>query len=87
MFTVLYALPMTTKYFSRVRSGFSGCVHNQTLPSLVLGGSIIGVGMTLAGTVRAMVYCVCRVDSIIIELHAVSRDGNDSSWCRSTKCR
>ena len=50
-FIILNLLPPTHNLFSNMRDSFGGCVKSKRTAAFVVGGAILGVGMTLSGSV------------------------------------
>ncbi|KAL5463846.1 hypothetical protein EMCRGX_G032789 [Ephydatia muelleri] len=54
-FVVLAALPQTRKLFHCVQEDFASDVNGRQISAFLIGGGILGVGMTLAGACPGMV--------------------------------
>ena len=54
-FALLSLLPLTQKLFVTVRESFGGCVNTKRLAALVMGGTFLGMGMTISGAVSPVV--------------------------------
>lgn len=54
MFSFLAVLPVTRHYFVSVRKAFADCLTKQSVLNSMLGGAILGIGMTLSGSVSFM---------------------------------
>ena len=55
-FVVLAALPQTRKLFSHIQEEFVAGVNKRQTTAFLIGGSILGVGMALAGAVWQTPY-------------------------------
>ena len=82
IFSLFYILPNTRRYLDAVRSNFSGCVRTQTVLSAILGGGILGIGITLAGSVS---YLSCASLSYRAT-DTVPWYDIRSSWYRNSEC-
>ena len=58
VFSLLYALPATHNKFNTVRQHFSGGLSSYTCLSSVLGGAILGMGITLSGSVSDLIQLI-----------------------------
>ena len=51
IFSLLALIPSTRRYFHSVRKAFYDSVASQSVGRTLLGGAILGAGMTLSGSV------------------------------------
>lgn len=58
IFSFLSYLPQTSGYFNSARNNFASCLTSQTVLRSILGGAMIGVGMTLSGSVSCVMLAI-----------------------------
>ena len=51
VFSVISILPPTKKFFNEISSSFAKGLHGQVIAKSMVGGAILGTGMTLCGSV------------------------------------
>lgn len=55
-FTLLYSLPSTAGLFRTIRRNFASCLLSKQMLAFIGGGAVLGMGMTICGSVSFDVY-------------------------------
>ena len=58
-YALLQVFPATKRIWSEVRTNYASSVSRKSLPVVASGAFLLGMGMTLAGSVSHMTVCVC----------------------------